>query len=69
MRIVRLVKMLRIFKQIKLFKRLIEFANLNAGVVRMIKVAGTVCFLVHLMACFWYLLAKVEGFTPDTWVI
>lgn len=35
----------------------------------MAKVAGSVLLLVHLMACFWFLAAKIDGFTPDTWVV
>ena len=50
-------------------KALIESIKINNGILRMMKVAGSVCFLVHLMACFWYLLAKLENFGPDTWVV
>ena len=35
----------------------------------MFKVLGSVFFIVHLMSCFWYLLAKIEGFGPETWVV
>ena len=35
----------------------------------MLKAIGSVFFIVHLMACLWYLLAKIEDFSPDTWVV
>jgi len=42
--------------------------KMNAGMSRMIQVSVTVLFIVHLMACFWFLGAKFEDFHPDTWV-
>ena len=35
----------------------------------MFSVSISVLFLVHLMACLWYLTAKIEDFSPDTWVV
>ena len=37
--------------------------------MRLIKSFLTVLMLVHIMACFWYFTAKLEGFGPDTWVV
>jgi hypothetical protein len=28
----------------------------------------TVLLLVHLMGCFWFYLAKLADFDPETWV-
>ena len=50
-------------------KAIIDSIRINNGIMRMIKVVISLCFLVHLMACFWYMLAKFEGFGPDTWIV
>ena len=42
---------------------------MNVGIVKMIMVAVSVMFLVHLIGCFWFLQAKLSDFNPDTWVI
>ena len=34
----------------------------------MLSVAVTVVFMVHLMSCFWFIVAKFEDFGPNTWV-
>ena len=36
--------------------------------MRMVNVLITMFFLVHLMACFWYLAASIEDNLYDTWV-
>lgn len=43
--------------------------RMNPGVTKMITVAVTVFFLVHLISCFWFMAAKFEDFGPDTWVV
>ena len=43
--------------------------NVNAGIKRMAMVAMSVLFMVHLMACFWFLVAKFEDFDENTWVV
>jgi hypothetical protein len=35
----------------------------------MLKVTVTIFFIVHLMSCFWFLVAKFEDFHPNTWVV
>lgn len=30
-------------------------------------ITSVIC--IHLVACFWYFTAKIEGFHPDTWVV
>ena len=35
----------------------------------MVIVAVTVIFIVHLMACFWFLVAKFEDFDYTSWVV
>jgi len=68
-RILRLFKMMRVLKNNRSFKKIMDAIKMNAGVMRMISVSITVIFLVHLMACLWFLSAKFSDFEPDTWVV
>ena len=69
LRILRLFKMVRILKYNKNFQKIFDSSKMNAGVTRMLRVLVTVLVLVHLVACFWFLLAKFEDFHPETWVV
>ena len=42
--------------------------NGNAGVIRMIKMLLIFSLLVHLFACLYFLIAKLQDFGIDTWV-
>jgi len=42
--------------------------KMNAGITRMITGIIITIVVTHLMACFWYLSAKIADFGPDTWV-
>ena len=41
---------------------------MNQGIKRMITVTITMLFLVHLMGCIFFLVAKFEDFHSGTWV-
>lgn len=36
--------------------------------MRLINFFVTVLLGIHLTSCFWFFVAKLEGFSPDTWV-
>ena len=61
--------MLRLIKHNKSIKKLTDLVRMNAGVMRMITVAITVFFMVHIVSCLWFLVAKFDDFNPDTWVV
>lgn len=42
--------------------------KINQGVKRMISVMITMFFMVHLIACLFFMIAKMNNFGPDTWV-
>jgi hypothetical protein len=42
---------------------------MNQGVKRMISVTITMLFLVHLMGCLFFLIAKLGDFDPTCWVM
>jgi hypothetical protein len=37
--------------------------------MRLLLVFFTVAVCAHIVACLWFLAAKIEGFSPDTWVV
>lgn len=61
--------MVRMLKYNKSIKKMMNIMRMNPGITKMIKVALTVFFLVHLMTCFWYLTAKFQDFPPECWVV
>lgn len=68
MRILRMVKMLRIFRKSSQFKDWMNTLNISVGLIRMLNVLAIMFFLVHLMACFWFMAASFEDNMYNTWV-
>ena len=60
--------MLRIFRKSSQFKEWINTLNISVGLIRMVNVLISMFFLVHLMACFWYMAASLEEDINNTWV-
>jgi len=60
--------MMSVFKNSKTFKRINEFLRLAPGITTIMTVFASVFFLTHLVACFWFLLAKLFDFPDDCWV-
>lgn len=78
LRLPRLFRVTRIFRVTKVFKtlrrnesvkRVIKMLNMSLGIMRLVHFAVAVVIGVHVAGCFWFLLAKLEGLTPDTWVV
>ena len=67
-RILRMIKMLRIFRKSSQFKEWINSLNVSVGLIRMMNMLSLMFFLVHLMACFWFMAATLEENLFDTWV-
>ena len=73
-RLYRLIKILRVMKLFRMggstqsLRKLFKNMNLNIGIFRMLRVLLNVLFLTHLVACFWFFLAKLNDFDPTTWV-
>lgn len=69
LRILRLFKIFNLLKNNASFKKLQEAINLNAGVQRMLLIALAVFFMVHLMACLFFLVSTFEDPMPENnWV-
>lgn len=73
-RLYRLLKISRIFKALRirsnseLIEKIQDVLNLKQSFMRILWSLFTVGVCVHIMSCFWYFAAKLEGFGPDTWV-
>jgi CRP-like cAMP-binding protein len=68
LRVFRLMKLTRTFKANSLVRKLINTLKMNNGIVRLLRFAVTIMILVHVTGCFWFFLAKLDDFGPDTWV-
>jgi hyperpolarization activated cyclic nucleotide-gated potassium channel 2 len=68
LRILRLFKMMRLFKYSRSIKKIQNTLKVNSGVEKMITVAITMFFIVHLISCFWFLTSSFQDFNPWTWV-
>jgi len=67
-RILRMIKMLRVFRKSSQFKEWISNLNISVGMIRMLNVLSFQLFMIHLMACFWFLFATLEDNIYETWV-
>ena len=69
LRILRVVKLIKITKYNSLFGDFIERLKIKPGQSRVIVMFCSGFLGTHLMACFWYLCAKMNDFAADTWVV
>ena len=53
----------------KVTKFFMEKLKINANVERLFFFVLTFLLMNHLCACFWYFMAKIEDFSPDSWVV
>jgi hypothetical protein len=64
LRCLRLLKLIRLIKYNRSMSRILQIKKMNQGVKRMISVAITMFFLVHLMGCLFFLIARLDDFSP-----
>jgi hypothetical protein len=69
LRILRLFKMIRLLKYNRNIKRLMEKVKMHPASVRMITLTMTVCFLVHLISCFYFMIVSFNDFEPGCWIV
>lgn len=67
-RIARLLKFLKKAKTLRFVEYIKDFFQMNAGSVKIMQFFFTVSICVHIMGCFWFFIAKLRNFAPDTWV-
>lgn len=69
LRILRLFKMLRLIKYNKALRKMSDAIKINPSIMRLITVCVSVFFLVHVISCLWFFVAKLDNFNPETWVV
>ena len=67
-RLTRVIKMLSHFSMNHCFDRLQEVLSLKHGAMKVVLFLLTVMLALHLMSCFWFFVAVMEGLGPETWV-
>eukprot|EP00347_Sterkiella_histriomuscorum_P023172 403335679 len=67
-KIMRILNQIKFLKQRKGFNRCIKKITMNTAIVRMIQGMVGAIVITHLFACFFFLIAKLDDFEPDTWV-
>ena len=68
-RISRLLKLLKHYHNIELIEKIQEYFSIKNSVMRLIKSFVTIVLCLHLAACMWYFSARLDGFSPDCWVV
>ena len=75
-RVPRITKILRLFKMLKFLKsfnsiefinRFVEFMNISESIVRLFKFLSAIILAVHINACFWHLIPRLEEDSVDSW--
>jgi hypothetical protein len=61
--------MVRLLKYNRNIKRLMEKVKIHPASVRMITLTMTVCFLVHLISCFYFMIVSFNDFEPGCWIV
>ena len=67
-RVSRLVRLFNSNFQKEVLEKFQDFLNIKSSMVRLLKTFITIIISVHIFSCFWYLVAKLENFSPLTWV-
>ena len=62
--------MMRIVRERNMFLRhLNDVMKISASLERLIAFIFVFVIMCHINACLWYLVAKIDGIYPDTWVV
>ena len=62
--------MMRIVRERNMFlKHLNDVLKISASLERLIFFAFVFILICHINACLWYLLARIDGIHPDSWVV
>lgn len=67
-KILRLIKIFKIIKFGKSIKKVFKSFSLNQSRTRMIQSLAIALFCVHVVGCFWFMSARFDEFSPNTWV-
>jgi CRP-like cAMP-binding protein len=70
----KLLKLSKIFKIVgkkdhSIIKNLQDLFSFSHSSMRIIKFIGVLALCIHFTACVWHLLAKLDDYGPETWVV
>ncbi len=68
-RVIRFIKKADDIANTKQMQNITKALNLTSGVKGLIKIFVTVFILNHIASCLWFLLAKIDNFPPQSWVV
>ena len=67
---IRLFRMLKIVRErSSLLRQITDVLKISANLDRLFSFGTIFLIMCHVTACMWYLVAKLDGFHPDTWYI
>lgn len=69
LKILRLLRAARVLRASKYARTIQRFINLNPAILRLIIFILAFLLFAHVSASFWFLVAELEDFSPDTWVV
>ena len=69
LRISKIFKLMQQYKNSEFLQKLQDFLNIKQSVARLIGVFFTVLVCVHIFACLWAFIPKLEGYELKTWVM
>ena len=67
-RIFKVLKMVSGYKQGQLSEKIQDFLSLRQSGIRLLTSCFTIIISLHIAACFWHYISKIQGFAPNTWV-
>ncbi|OMJ81572.1 hypothetical protein SteCoe_4003 [Stentor coeruleus] len=69
LRISKIFKLMQQYKNSEIMMKLQDFFNIKQSVARLIGVFVTVLICVHIFACMWVFLPKLEDYSPRSWLV
>ncbi|CAG9326192.1 unnamed protein product [Blepharisma stoltei] len=69
LRIVRVAKAVKHYKTNDLAEKVQDRLQLNSRVYKLVTFLVSVCLCVHIVGCLWFFFARLNNFSPDTWVV
>jgi hypothetical protein len=67
-RLVRFVKITKLLNSNAFLQKFESIFNLNSGFLKLFTFFITITITCHIFSCVWYYMAKLDDFSPDTWV-
>ncbi|CAG9326193.1 unnamed protein product [Blepharisma stoltei] len=69
LRIIRIAKAVKHYKTNDLAEKVQDFLQLNSRLYKLLTFLVSVCLCVHIVGCLWFFCARINNFSPSTWVV